>query len=97
MIPASGGGRRLGRRRGFSLNQSAPLAVVVKNLGVAAPVHRSIELPLHFIFGKMLVEDVVKKLIGDGVIRLAFQDAVNLFQDGDMFERSLPKQDLACC
>ena len=43
----------------------------------------------------MLVEDVMKKLIGDGVIRLAFQNAVNLFQDSDMFQRSLPKQDLA--
>ena len=43
----------------------------------------------------MLVENVVEKFVGDGVVALALQDAVDLLEDGDVFERGLAEQDLA--
>ena len=52
----------------FSLRQPASLAVIVENLRIAAPVYSCIQLAQYFVFGKMLVEDIVKKLIGNGVI-----------------------------
>src|SRR5258706_16391077 len=35
----------------------------VENLRLAAPVHRGIEMALHFLLGKMLVENVVKEFV----------------------------------
>src|SRR5258708_5061078 len=59
--PDSGCARGLRRRRRFALNQSSLLAVIIKYFGVAAPVHGSFELAQHFIFGKMLIENVMKE------------------------------------
>ena len=50
---------------------------------------------MHFVFGEVLVENVVKEFVGDRVIRLALQDAVDLLEDRDVFERGLAKQNLA--
>src|SRR3984957_19420009 len=86
-------GRGVGRR--FGLKQPAFLAIVVENLGVAAPVDRGLELALHFVFGKVLVENIVKKFVHDGVIRLPFEDAVNLPEDGYVLQRSLPEKYLS--
>ena len=58
------------------MRQSAVLAIVIENFGVAAPVHRGFELALDFVFGEMLVENVVEEFVGDGVIGLALQDAI---------------------
>src|ERR1700746_1805046 len=88
-----GRGRGFLQRWRFSLNQSSLLAVVVKDLGVPAPVHRRLALALYFIFGKVLVENVVKKLVGNCVVGLAFEHAVNLFEDGDMLQRGFTEQD----
>src|SRR5271165_7402197 len=80
-------GRRIRPRRRLRLNQSPSFTVVIEYLGVAAPVHRSLELALHLVFSKMFIENVMKELVCDRVIRLAFQHAVNLFQDGHMVDR----------
>src|SRR5208282_5132750 len=42
--------RRVCRGRSFGLNQPALLAVIVKDFGVATPVHRGLKLALHFVF-----------------------------------------------
>src|SRR5215467_13613051 len=69
----------------FGLNQASVLAVVVENFGVASPVHGGLELALHFVFGKVFVENVVEKFVGDRMIRFALQDAVDLLEDGHVF------------
>src|ERR1700674_5904428 len=64
------------RLRHLGLHQAAGTAVVVKNLRVAAPVHSRIELPLHFLFGEVLVQNVVEKLVIDRMVGLLLQNAV---------------------
>src|ERR1700746_1934705 len=86
---------RIGCRRRFGLDQEIFFSVIVEDFGVAAPVPRCFELALYLVLGEVLVEDIVKKFIVDGMIRLALKDAVDLFQDGDMFKRSLTEEYLA--
>ena len=79
------------------LRQDQPVrfTIEVENFGVASPVHRRFELPLDLVLAEMLVEDVVEKLFGDGMIVLGVQNAVDLLQDHDMPECGLPEQNLA--
>src|SRR5271168_218337 len=96
-----GGGLAVLNRRpsfalsGFGLHQPAGGPVIVENLRVAAPVHRGVELALHFILGEMLVQNVVKKLVSYGVVRLPFQNTVDLLQDRYVLQCRLPEQNFA--
>jgi hypothetical protein len=71
------------------------LAIEVENLSVAAPVHGSFELAPYFVLAEVLIEDIVEKLLGDGVVRLGVQDSVDLLEDNDMVKRGLAKKNLA--
>ena len=48
---------------GFGEDQAVRLAIEVKNLGIAAPVHGGFKLPLDLILAEVLVEDVVEKFL----------------------------------
>src|SRR5208282_2577629 len=85
----------MGLSDGLGENQTMRFAIKVENLSVAAPVHGGIELPLHFILGEMLVENVVEKFLRNGVIRLGVQDAVDLLQDYDVGKRGLAEKNFA--
>src|SRR5271168_5629216 len=61
----------------FGLHQPPTFPVVIKNFRVAPPVHGSVKLALHFLFGKMVIENVMKKFVVNCVVRLPFQNAVN--------------------
>src|ERR1700674_2804053 len=70
-------------------------AIEVENLCIAAPVHGGFELPLYFILAEVLVEDVVEKFLGNGVVGFGVQNAVDLLQDHDVFKGSLAEKNLA--
>src|SRR5271165_5973647 len=80
---------------GLGKNQPSPFAIKIEDLSVAAPVHGSFKLPLHLVLAEVLVEDVVEKLLRNGVIGLGMQNAVDLLQDHDMFQRSLAEKHFA--
>src|SRR5580700_4076699 len=90
-----GGGGRMGLSDGLGENQAVRFAIEVEDFSVAAPVHGSFELALHFILAEVFVENVVKELVGNGVISLGVQDAIDLLENHDVFERCLPKKNLA--
>src|SRR5580700_3066170 len=80
--------RRFGMRsHGLGLNEPSTLPVVIENLRVAPPVRGGIKLALHFLLGKMFIENIVKEFIVDRVIRLPLQNAVDLLQNSDVFQR----------
>src|SRR5271157_2147922 len=85
----------MGLSDGLGENQPVRFAIKVENFSVAAPIHGGIELPPHFILAEVLVENVVEKLLRNGVIRLGMQDAVDLLQDHDVLKRGLAKENLA--
>src|SRR5579859_3440187 len=85
--PAVGGA--LGGDRMLGQNDAAVFAVVVEDFGVAAPIHRGLKLALHLIFGEMLVENVMEKLIDNGVVGFAVKNAVDLLENRDVLQRGL--------
>src|ERR1035438_468589 len=80
---------------GLGENQAVRFAIEVENLSVAAPVHGSFELPLHFILAEVLVEDIVEKFFRNGMIGLGVQNAVDLLQDHDVFKGSVAEKNFA--
>src|SRR5246127_737004 len=87
------GGNRRGRR--LSLRQASAGPVVIEDFSIASPILGGLKLALYFVFGEMLIEDIVEKFIRDGMIGLAFQDAVNLLQNHDVLEGGAPEQNFA--
>src|ERR1700692_2423699 len=79
----------------FGVSKPAAFSIVIENLRIPAPIHRSIELALHFLFREMLVENVVEKFVVDGMVRLPLENTVNLPQDCDVFQHCGSKQNLA--
>jgi len=65
---------------------------VVEQLGVASPVDGSLKLSNGFFFGEMFVQDIVEKVVGQSVVGLRLQRALDLLQERDMFERGVAKQ-----
>ena len=82
-------GIRSGRR--FGLCQAPASPVVIKDFSIASPVLGGFELPLHFVFRKMFIEDIVEKFIRDCMILFAVQNAVDLLEDHDVLEGSVPE------
>src|SRR5580693_2629261 len=68
---------------------------MIEDLRVASPVHRSFELPLHFVLAEMLVENVVEEFIWNRMIRLRLENAFNTLQNSHMFERGFAKEHLS--
>src|ERR1700756_1852685 len=87
------GCNRRGRR--LSLRQASAGPVVIEDFSIASPILGGLKLALHFVFGEMLVEDIVEKFVSDRMIGLAFQDAVDLLQNHDVLKRRFAEQNLA--
>src|SRR5450755_4914987 len=68
---------------------------MIENLRVASPVHRSVELSLHFVLAEMLVENVMKEFVGDGMIGFSPENAVDALQNGHVFECGIAKKNLS--
>jgi hypothetical protein len=62
------------------------VGIVLEEFGVASPTDGGIELALGLLFAEMLVEEVVEKLFGSGVVTLGFESASDLAEEGDVGE-----------
>ena len=81
--------------RRFGQHQAAVLRIIVKDLGVAAPVHGGLELAFDFILAEVFVENIVEKFFRNGVVRLGAQHALDALQNGNMFQRGFTEQHFA--
>src|ERR1700688_1982340 len=63
--------------------------IVVKNLGVTAPLYGRLQLPARFGLTEMFIDEVVEEFVREGAIGFGLQGLLHLAQQGNMCE--------ACC
>src|SRR5689334_7349205 len=59
------------------LHKPACLGIVVKDLSVASPIERGIQLASDLRLGEVLIQHVVKELFLDGMVRLRAKRAIH--------------------
>src|SRR5580698_11358707 len=94
---AGTGASRLGRfsERRLGERQFAGGGVVIENFGVASPLNRGFELAARFVFAEMLVDQIVKKFIGQCAIGFCFQRLFHLAKDRNVGKRRFAKDRFA--
>ena len=79
-------------RRFLGNKETLALRIVIEQFGVAPPIDGGLELPDGFLFGEMLVQNVVKEIVGERVVGLGFQGAFDLLKQRDVFERGVAEK-----
>ena len=86
---------RHGRGSDLSAGQLAGGGIVIENFRVTTPLDGRFQLAAGFLLTKMLVEQVVEKLLVQGAVGFGFQGLLHLPQQGHVGKCSLTKDRFA--